>query len=250
MRKIAISLSKGGVGKTTTAVNLAHGLALSGRRVLLIDTDTQGQAAMMLGVQPAAGLAELVSGELPAEQALTEARPRLWLLAGGGGLAGLQRVIDKREFGGERTLSEALAPLESRYDYVLLDSAPGWGSLPVNVLFYAEEVLAPVSLEIMTVQGLLQFIQRLQPIQKYHPQLQIRYVLPTFLDGRVKKSEEILQQLQAYYEQELCPPIRYNVRLSEAPGYGQTIYEYDPRSPGAQDYATLTERILQDESNT
>jgi len=217
--------------------------------VLLVDTDTQGQAGSMLGVRPAVGLAELAAGEAALDQAIVQARERLWLLAGGVSLAGLQRMIDKQEFGGERALSEALAAVAGQYDYVLLDSAPGWGSLTVNVLFYAEEVLAPVSLEVMTIQGLLQFIQRLQPIQKYRQELRLRYVLPTFLDGRVKKSEEILRQLQQYYGQEICPPIRYNVRLSEAPGYGRTIFEYDARSSGAQDYALLTERIMQDDAN-
>ena len=79
-------------------------------------------------------------------------------------------------------------------------------------------------------------------IQRYHAELTFKYIVPTFLDGRVKKSQEILEQLRAYYEPQLCPPIRYSVRLSEAPGYGQTIYEYAPDSPGAMDYQQLTER--------
>jgi chromosome partitioning protein len=111
------------------------------------------------------------------------------------------------------------------------------------VLFYAYEVLSPVSLEVMTLQGLSDFAQNLASIQRYHSDLQLRYVVPTFFDRRVKKSEEILTQLQAYYPAQICAPIRYNVRLSEAPGYGQTIYEYAPASIGAEDYAALVERI-------
>jgi chromosome partitioning protein len=118
--------------------------------------------------------------------------------------------------------------------------------LTVNVLFYACEVLSPVSLEVMTLQGLSDFAQSLASIQRYHPELQLRYVVPTFFDRRVKKSEEIFNQLLGYYAAQVCAPIRYNVRLSEAPGYGQTIYEYAPRSPGAEDYWNLTERIMQD----
>lgn len=246
MRKIAIALSKGGVGKTTTAINLAAGLARAGRRVLLVDMDTQGQVAKALGLQPSVGVAEVMTGNLQPEQAVVGAREGLWLLAGGRSLAGLKRVIARKDFGGEQTLADALAPLDGSYDLVIVDTAPAWDVLIVNALFYASEVLIPVSLEIMALQGLGEFIQALSPIQKYHQTLALRYVVPTFMDRRVKKSEEILHQLEQYYAELVCEPIRYNVRLSEAPGYGQTIYEYSPVSAGAQDYLRLTERVLHD----
>ena len=108
MRKIAVSLSKGGVGKTTTAVNLSAGLARSGYKVLLIDTDTQGQSSRALGVRPGAGLAELISGEVKPEEAVLEARPDLFLLSGGRSLAGLKRLIDRKDYGSEMTLSELI----------------------------------------------------------------------------------------------------------------------------------------------
>jgi len=247
MRKIAISLSKGGVGKTTTAVNLSAGLARAGYKVLLIDTDTQGQASRALGVSSGAGLAELISGEASPAETIQEAREGLYLLGGGRSLAGLKRYIDRRDFGGENTLAEGLEALESSYDYAILDTAPGWDSLTVNVLFYVDEILSPVSMEILTVSGLLDFQQSIRDIQKYRPKLEIRYVLPTFMDGRVKKSEEIMAQLQAVFSEKLCAPIRYSVRLSEAPGFGQTIYEYAPASSGAEDYQALAERIIRDE---
>lgn len=247
MRKIAIALSKGGVGKTTTAVNLAAGLAKAGKTVLLVDVDTQGQAARALGCDPAAGLAELALKEASLETCLAEARPNLWLLAGGRSLAGLKRLITRQDFGGEQTLAEALAPLDGRYDYTILDTAPGWDALTINVLFYAVEVLAPVSLEVLTLQGLSEFARSMASIQRYHPTLTLKYILPTFLDRRVRKSEEILAQLQGHYGDQVCAPVRYSVRLSESPGYGQTIFEYAPGSPGAEDYQKLTERILQDD---
>jgi chromosome partitioning protein len=254
MRKIAVALSKGGVGKTTTAINLAAGLARAGRRVLLVDMDTQGQVSKALGLRPAAGLAEMVMEERQPEEVVVEARVTsashgIWLLAGGRSLAGLKRVIARKDFGGEQTLAEALVPLEGRYDYVLVDTAPAWDTLTVNALFYASEVLIPVSLEVMALQGLIEFVRSLAPIQRYHADLSLRYVLPTFMDRRVKKSEEILAQLHSYYAELTCEPIRYNVRLSEAPGYGQTIFEYAPRSAGAQDYQRLTERIVRDDQS-
>ena len=245
-RRLAICMSKGGTGKSTTAISLAAGLAAAGSRVLLVDTDTQGQAGPMLGLQTEQGLAELITGEAAAEDLILPARERLWLLPGGRSMAGLKRLISRKDYGAERTLAEALEPLEDGYDFVLLDTAPGWDPVAVNVLFYAQEVLAPVSLEVLTVQGLRDFSERLTDIQTYNSGLVLRYVLPTFLDGRVKKSQEILQQLEAYYTDRLCAPIRYSVRLSEAPGYGQTIYEYAPSSTGARDYQQLSERILHD----
>jgi chromosome partitioning protein len=245
MRKIAIALSKGGVGKTTTAVNLAAGLARMGKRVLLIDVDTQGQVAKSLGCKPDSGLAELVSGEIPADLACALARENLWLMAGGGSLAGLKRLIARKDYGGEQTLKEALQFLDGQYDFVILDTAPGWDALTVNALFYAEDVLSPVSLEIMTLQGLIEFTRSMASIQRYHEQLSLKYVVPTFFDRRVKKSAEIAEQLDQHYAAVLCDPVRYNVRLSEAPGYGQTIFEYAPGSTGAQDYQNLAERVLQ-----
>jgi chromosome partitioning protein len=246
MRKIAIALSKGGVGKTTTAVSLAAGLALSGSHVLLVDVDTQGQAAKLLGCAPSIGLAEVAGGEATPQQAVTNARDGLDLLGGGRGLASLKRLITRKDFGGEQSVSEALAPLDGAYDFVILDTAPGWDALSVNALFYATEVLTPVSLEVMTLQSLLDFNQSLAAVQRYHTGLELRYILPTFLDRRVRKSDEILAQLAEHFGDRLCPPIRYNVRLSEAPGFGQTIFEYAPHSAGADDYRVLTERILSD----
>lgn len=244
MRRIAVALSKGGVGKTTTTVNLAAGLARKGRRVLLVDMDTQGQVTKMLGLQPQAGVAEVVNSELAPAAAVVSARPGLWVLPGGRALAGVKRTIDRKEYGGERTISEALAPLADAYDYAIVDTAPGWDVLTVNALFYADEVIAPVALEIMALQGLMEFSQSLRAIQRYHEQLSLRYIVPTFLDRRVRKSDEILQQLRSHFEAQVCTPIRYSVRLSEAPGFGQTIFEYAAASPGAEDYLALTERIL------
>ena len=247
MRRIAVALSKGGVGKTTTAVNLAAGLAKRGRRVLLIDMDTQGQVTKMLGLKAQAGVAEVVNNDVSLAAAVVAARPGLWVLPGGRSLAGLKRMIDRKEYGGERTVGEALDSLDGSYDYAIVDTAPGWDVLTVNALFYAGEVIAPVALEVMALQGLMEFNQSLLAIQRYHDRLALRYIVPTFLDRRVRKSAEILHQLQGHFPDQVCGPIRYSVRLSEAPGFGQTIFEYAAASPGAEDYLALTERILQDE---
>jgi len=243
-RTIAISLSKGGVGKTTTAVNLSAGLAYAGYKVLLMDTDTQGQASYMLGVTPKGGLTELLTGELSPEEAIYKARQNLWILSGGRSLAGVKRMIDRKDFGGEKTLAESLADTHTDYDYVIVDTSPGWDPLTVNVLFYVTELLIPVSLEVMTLQGLVEFFKSVSSIQKYRPELSVRYIVPTFLDMRVKnKAQSFLDRLNKHYSQYMCPPIRYNNTISQTPMYGKTIFEYAPGSKGAEDYKELVKKV-------
>ncbi|GAB6162039.1 ParA family protein [Desulfothermus naphthae] len=244
VRKLGVCISKGGVGKTTTAVNIAAGLALGGYKVLLVDTDTQGQCSFLLGVKPPAGLTELVLEELPPEKCLYKARENLYLLAGGRGLAGVKRLIDREYFGGERTLSEALEKIHKDFDYVIVDTSPGWDALSVNVMFYVNEALIPVSLEIMTIQALANFLKTIAGIQKYRPEFEVKYIVPTFFDLRVKKkTTAMLEKLKSLYPDKICDPIRYNNLLSQAPMYGKTIFEYAPGSKGAQDYKKLVKRI-------
>ena len=245
-RILSISLSKGGVGKTTTAVNLSAALAISGRRVLLIDTDTQAQAGKALGLRPEVGLADFMLGQAEFEQAIVEARPNLHLLAGGHRLAAVKQVIAEADMRQEETLAAALSPYTPHYHYVILDTSPGWDNLQINVLFFAEEVLTPVNLEVLSLDGLIEFTHRIEEVRRYH-NLQLRYVLPTALDRRVKQTNEIMPQLDAHFGTAVCKPIRYNVRLSESPAHGQHIFEYDPHSNGAKDYMELTKRIVNDE---
>lgn len=243
MRKIAVSLNKGGVGKSSAVISIAHGLSLKGKKVLIVDTDDQGQDAFLLGVKPPYGLAEVLDEKVSAREAIFEARPGLWILAGGMSLAGAKRSIGRKDFGAEQTLAEALKPLEGQFDFVIVDSSPAWDALTINSLFYADEVLTPVSLEVLTINSLAEFVQRLESVKRYNPKLSHAYVVPTFFDGRVKKSAEILDQLKKHFPGKLCDPIRYNVRISESAAFGKTIFEFAPNSPGAEDYTKLIERI-------
>lgn len=248
IRKICVTLSKGGVGKTTTSVNLAAGLALAGHKVLLVDTDTQGQSSYILGKKPRAGLTELLTKELSPEECVVRARKNLWLLSGGKSLAGVKRIIDRKSFGAEWTFSEAMKDLDQRYDYVIIDTAPGWDQLIVNVLFYATEVLVPVALEVMPLQGLAEFMKSLGSIQKYRKEIVLKYIVPTFMDTRVKGPETIYAQLKKLYPEYMCTPIRYCESLSEAPSYGKSIFEFAPGCTASVDYRELVSKVSQDKS--
>ncbi len=247
-RKICVTLSKGGVGKTTTAVNLSAGLALAGYKVLLLDTDTQGQSSYILGKKPRAGLTELLTKELAPEECIVRARKNLWLLAGGKSLAGVKRIIDRKSFGAEWTLSEVMKDLDHRYDFIIIDTAPGWDQLIVNVLFYATEVLVPVALEVMPLQGLAEFMKSLGSIQKYRKEIVLKYIVPTFMDTRVKGPETIYSQLNKLYPEYMCTPIRYSPNLSEAPSYGKSIFEFAPGCTASDDYRELVRKVTLDTS--
>lgn len=242
MRKIAFTNAKGGVAKTTTCVNISAGLALAGYRTLIVDLDSQGQVTKSLGIQTGEGLAELVQGDASVEDVQVQARENLFVIAGGNALSGAKRLISRRDMRSELVLNEALEGLQG-YDFVLVDTAPSWDVLNVNCLFYVEELLIPVSMEVLALQGMGEFLERVDQVQRYREELKIRGVIPTFYDARVRKSAEILQQLEHNFPDTLYPPVRYNARLSEAPGYGQHIFEYSKNSNGASDYARLAERL-------
>lgn len=246
-RKICVTLSKGGVGKTTTTVNLAAGLALAGHKVLLVDTDTQGQSSYILGKRPKAGLTELLTKELSPDECIVTARNNLWLLSGGKSLAGMKRIIDRKSFGAEWTLAETLEPLERQYDFILIDTSPGWDQLIVNVLFYANEVMVPVALEVMPLHGLSEFLKSLGSIQKYRQEISLKYIVPTFLDTRIKGPQNLYTELKKLYPEYVCQPIRYSESLSEAPSFGKTIFEFAPGSTASVDYRALVRKVTLDD---
>jgi len=247
MRKICIALSKGGVAKSSSAVAIAHGLSLAGKKVLLVDTDDQGQDAFLLGVIPEKGLADVLNETVSVEKATCLARENLWVLAGGKSLSGAKREIGRKDFGAEQTLKQALSPIEGKFDFVIVDTSPSWDPLTINAMFYCNEVLSPVSLEVLTLNSLVEFGQRLKSVQSFNDKLSHKYILPTFWDRRVKKSTEILDQLKKYHADKILDPVRYCVRVSESAGFGKTVLEYAPSSNGAKDYKKTVQRILDDE---
>lgn len=255
MRKIAVAMAKGGVGKTTTAVNLAYGLASGGKRVLLVDCDTQGQAAKFLGEKPPYGLYEFVTerqenGEIIARnETLHPVRRNLWLLDGGIRLVELKNWLGEQPREIRQTvLAQKLVPKHGALDFLIFDCAPGWDVLSVNILMAATEVLCPVALQGPSLEGLKTFFRYLQSAQKLNSDLRLKYILPTMFDRRTRHSHEMFNQLKKHFNRQMCDPIHYSVRLSEAPTRGRTIFEYRPRTRGACDYENLVRRILKNGS--
>jgi chromosome partitioning protein len=239
-RVVAVANLKGGIGKTTTVVNVGAGLALKGARVLLVDTDAQGNLAMALGVHPHRTLYDVLVDGSPVERCVIEARPGLDLLPADATLLGAQPIIARRP-DWSRVLAQALQPVVGTYDFVLIDSAGSLTPLNVNALVCAHDVIAPTTVEHFSVKSLELLMAQIGRIKGGAGN--VRMIIPTMYDPRVRQSGELLTMLRTRYGDRVTPPVRVNVRLSEAPALGKTIYEYDPRSRGAIDYALLVEHI-------
>jgi chromosome partitioning protein len=243
MRKIAIVGFKGGIGKTTTSVNLGAALALRGRRVLLIDTDTQANVSLSLGIgEDGRSLADVLARKARAEECIISARENLDLLPSNLSLfKAQQRMV--MEMGREAVFVELLAGLEG-YDYHLLDCAPSISLLTVNAIAYVQEVFIPVSMEMLALAGARRLMRYLRDISRMlGSRASIRLIIPTFYDPRRRVSALVLKALVEDYGSRVTHPIRIDTKLSEAPGAGQTIFEYAPRGRGATDYAQLAELV-------
>jgi chromosome partitioning protein len=252
MRKIAIAMAKGGVGKTTTAVNLAYQIAQTGKRVLLVDCDTQNQVSQFLDVKPQYGLYEFITGAsiegepITRNEAIFPARKNMWLLSGGMSLAILKNWIYEETNESERQsiIAKKLNPKNGSLDYIIYDCAPGWDILSVNILVASNEILCPVTLEGAAMKGLKDYIHYIGSAKKVNKDLEIKYIVPTMYDRRTRQARDILNQLKKVFGDKVCNKININVRLSESASHGQTIFEYSPRAIGALDYQKLAKRIM------
>ena len=172
-------------------------------------------------------------------------------LSGGIGLVELKHWLGEQPREERQTMpKQRLAPRPGSIDFLIFDCAPGWDLLSVNILVAASEVLCPVSLQGPALEGLKTFFRYLQSVQKLNPELRLKYVLPTMFDRRTAHTQLMLTQLERYFARQLCSPVHYTVRLSEAPTQGRTIFEYDRASPAARDYDLLVRRVMDDGDET
>ncbi len=239
-RIVAVTNLKGGIGKTTTVVNLSAGLALKGARVLLVDVDAQGNLAMALGVSPRRTLYDALVDGARAADCRTPVRQNLDLIAADATLLTAQPAIARRP-DWPRVLEQALRPLRAEYDFIFVDCGGSLTVLNLNALHAATDVIVPTTVEPFAVRGLEMLVVQLSRVKGNAGSL--RAIVPTLFDARTRQSVDLLEQLREQYGSLVMDPIRINVRLSESSARGKTIYEYDPRSRGAADYARLVERL-------
>ena len=258
MRRIAVINQKGGVGKTTTSVNLGAALAQQGRRVVLVDMDAQANLSLSLGIEvpsDAASTYTVLIGESTFEQALRPAATdNLLVMPSNIDLSGAELELASA-IAREYLMRDALRTWETEHtartgsapaDYVIFDCPPSLGLLSINALAAAGEVLITLQTEFLALQGMSKLVEVMQLLRKrLNPELVITGILPCLYDSRLKLAREVLGEIRKYFPGQVFPnPVRSNVKLAEAPSHGKTIFEYAPDSNGAQDYRLVAREVI------
>ncbi|MGX7092722.1 ParA family protein [Hutsoniella sourekii] len=248
-KMIAVGNQKGGVGKTTTTVNLGAALASLGKKVLLIDSDSQGNASSGLGIERSDiqySLYEVLVDQVPIKEAIVEeVRENLSVVPSTIQLAAaeLELVgVKGREF----RLKEAVDQVRADYDYILVDCPPSLGQLSINAFTASDTIIIPVQAEYYALEGLTQLLNTIRSIQKtYNKHFRIEGVLITMLDARTNLGFEVVEEVKKYFQEKVYETvIKRNVRLSEAPSYGLSVIDYDPSSRGAIMYMDLAKEVI------
>jgi chromosome partitioning protein len=246
---ISVVNQKGGVGKTTTAVNLAAGLAEAGKFVLLVDLDPQGNATSGLGIkyrELASGLYHALVGQARAHDVVANTlHAGLRVVPATADLAGANVELVSVD-GRERKLSDLLAEVKHAYDYVIIDCPPSLGILTLNGLVAADYILIPVQAEYYALEGLEQLLKTVELVREnIKPELNVLGAILTMFDGRNKLSEEVMNELYKFFPNNIFRSvIPRTVRLAEAPSFGKSIFHYEPKGKGAKAYERLAREIL------
>lgn len=247
---IAVANQKGGVGKTTTSVNLASALAYLNYRVLIVDFDPQGNATTGLGAdksKKAITINELLFQELPTEKGIQKLKtPPLSIIPASVDLAGANIEMMEYKVGRENLLKEKLGEVRDEYDYIFIDCPPSLGLLNTNALTACDSVLIPIQCEFYALEGMTQLLSTIRLVQKlFNKSIKIEGVVLTMYNTQTKLSLEVQQEVRKYFKEKVYDTyIKRNVRLSEAPSHGNSIFEYDIRSEGAKAYAALAKEFV------
>ena len=254
-RIFTVANQKGGVGKTTTAVNLAAALSMGGLKVLVIDLDPQGNASTAFGIDRVAseGIYEVLINDLPMANVVQKVVnfPHLEIIAANSDLAGAEIQLVPtvaREFRLQSALQTFLTAKQNagqRFDYVFIDCPPSLGLLTINALTAADEVLVPIQCEYYSLEGLSLLIETLTEVQKrLNPKITLSTIVLTMFDSRTRLASDVAENVRKHFPQQLInTPIPRAVRVSEAPSYGQTVMTYDASSPGAIAYMSVAREI-------
>jgi chromosome partitioning protein len=243
-QRLAIFNHKGGTGKTTTSVSLAAGLAARGLRVLLVDTDSQGNVSVSLGVKAERTLYHVLVMGMRATDVAVKVRDNLDMVISNETLAAAELYLAGKQ-NRDRVLRDRLASAFEAYDVVLLDCSPSLSLMNQNALVVADGIIVPVACDFLSLVGVRQVIKTVKNVnQLLHHPVQIHGVLPTFYDARARICRDAVQALEEHFGDRVLPPIRQATRLKEAPAQGKTIFEYAPESNAAQDYATVVDLLV------
>ena len=258
-RIISLLNQKGGVGKTTTTVNLASALAMHGKKVLVIDLDPQTHLGLHFGVEeaPSSVYDLLIDEEVSVKDARVIARPNIDLVTSEVDLAAAESELasktDRHDL-----LSQKLKPVSDEYDFILIDCPPSLGLLTINALAASKELIVPMQAHFLALQGVSRLFETVSLlVNGINPELQVTGVVLCMFEGQTNLAKEVVDDLKEFFEssrnhevtwkycQILNPPIRRNVKLAEAPSFGQTIFDYEPECAGAKDYAALALSVLE-----
>ena len=244
-RRLAILNQKGGTGKTTTAVNLAAGIADRGHDVLLIDTDAQGNVGTSLGVKGEKTLYHVLVEGAPLDDACVPVRGHLDVITADATLASAEVWLARLDTRRDQVMSTRLEAAKRRWAYIVFDCGPSLSLLNQNALCAADEVVIPVSCDYLALVGVNQVLRTLKDIDRHlgHA-VRIAGVVPTFFDARINLAKETVETLRSHFKERLFDPIRRSSKLAEAPVHRKTIFEYAPDSHGAEDYRRLVAQLM------